>query len=83
MMDERFTVKLHRLLADAQEQGFTDVIQWDPGGRSFTVYQPELFAETIMKKYFKQTKYKSFQRQLNLYDFKRVTRDGIRGVCKW
>ncbi|CAJ1940771.1 unnamed protein product [Cylindrotheca closterium] len=80
MMDERFTVKLHRILEDAQAQGFSHVIQWDPGGRSFTIHQPDVFSKTIMKTYFRQTKYKSFQRQLNLYEFKRETRNGIRGV---
>ncbi|KAL3927712.1 MAG: hypothetical protein SGBAC_012970, partial [Bacillariaceae sp.] len=80
MMDERFTLKLHRMLEDAETQGFSSVIQWDPGGRSFTMYQPEVFVKTIMTTYFRQTKYKSFQRQLNLYEFKRETRDGIRGV---
>jgi hypothetical protein len=44
--------------------------------------QPKVFAQTIMSAYFKQTKYKSFQRQLNLHDFHRETRDGIHGVCK-
>lgn len=82
LMDERFTVKLHRILEDAEEEGFSDVIQWDPGGRSFTIYKPEKFTETIMGRYFRQTKYKSFQRQLNLYDFKRASRKGIRAACK-
>jgi hypothetical protein len=81
-LDERFTVKLHRLLEDAECQGFEDVLRWNPDGRSFTIYQPKVFAHTIVSAYFKQTQYKSFQRQLNLYDFHRETRDGIRGVCK-
>jgi hypothetical protein len=81
-LDERFTGKLHRLLEDAECLGFEEVLRWNPDGRSFTIYQPKVFAHIIMSAYFKHTKYKSFQRQLNLYDFRREKRDGIRGVCK-
>ncbi|CAJ1940767.1 unnamed protein product [Cylindrotheca closterium] len=78
--EDRFTVKLHKLLEDAETQGFQDIIAWNRDGRSFTIYKPVVFAETIMRKYFRQSKYKSFQRQMNLYGFHRGSRNGIRGV---
>ena len=40
---------------------------------SFIVKQPKLFTSYIMPKYFRQTKLTSFQRQLNLYGFRRIT----------
>ncbi|KAL3919531.1 MAG: hypothetical protein SGILL_003710, partial [Bacillariaceae sp.] len=41
-------------------------------GRSFKVYRPKSFISLIAPHYFKQSKYKSFQRQLHLYEFTRM-----------
>jgi hypothetical protein len=67
-----FPRKLHALLEEAEEKGFQDLICWQSGGKSFKVLNSGNFAKTIMPEYFKQTKYKSFQRQLNLYGFQRI-----------
>lgn len=66
-MDEPFPLKLHRLLEAVEHQAQAEILSWDPDGRSFTIFQPKAFAESIMGQYFRQTKYKSFQRQMNLY----------------
>mmetsp|Transcript_1632 Transcript_1632/g.3430 ORF Transcript_1632/g.3430 Transcript_1632/m.3430 type:complete len:321 (-) Transcript_1632:1580-2542(-) len=79
-MDEPFPLKLHRLLEDVQNTPQSEILAWDPDGRSFTIFQPKGFAESIMGQYFRQTKYKSFQRQMNLYGFVREVRGKIRGV---
>lgn len=60
------------MLDDAESRGFDDVINWQAGGKSFKVYQPEYFANNVMQAYFAQTKFKSFQRQLNIYGWKKV-----------
>ena len=62
-----FPQKLYRLLEDAPHKGFEHIIAWQPGGKSFKVYQPEAFASFVMQNYMVQTKFKSFQRQLNIY----------------
>ena len=80
--EDRFTVKLHKLLEDAEKHRFQDIIGWNPDRRSFTIFKPVEFADTVMGKYFRQSKYKSFQRQMNLYGFHRGSRNGIRGVCE-
>jgi hypothetical protein len=67
-----FPRKLHALLEEAEEKGFQDLICWQSGGKSFKVLNSRHFAKTIMPKYFKQTKFKSFQRQLNIYGFQRI-----------
>jgi hypothetical protein len=67
-----FPRKLHALLEEAEEKGFHDLICWQSGGKSFKVLNSGNFAKTIMPKYFKQTKFKSFQRQLNIYGFQRI-----------
>jgi hypothetical protein len=49
-----------------------NVVSWQPHGKAFRVHQPEDFARTIMRRYFNQTQYKSFQRQLHIYGFRRI-----------
>jgi HSF-type DNA-binding len=79
---DSFPLKLHRLLMDAEQKGDDDVVGWNEQGTAFSIYQPKVFAETWMKKYFLQTRYKSFQRQCNLYNFERTTLGKIKGHCK-
>lgn len=43
-------------------------------GRAFIVKQPKIFAAQVLPRFFKQTKFLSFTRQLNLWGFKRITR---------
>jgi len=74
-----FPMKLHTLLQDATEFGFEDVVCWQPGGNSFKIFQPKRFEDEIMKKYFQRSKYKSFQRQLNIYGFRRVHHGPFKG----
>jgi hypothetical protein len=60
------------MLEDASKNNFEAIVSWQSGGKSFKVIQPQRFASEIMQTYFNQTKYKSFQRQLNIYGFRRV-----------
>lgn len=79
---EPFPVRLHKMLEEVVEkQGKEHIISWNPDGRSFTVHQPKVFAQSIMQNHFNQTKYKSFQRQLNLYEFDRLPRGKVKGIC--
>lgn len=45
-----------------------------PHGRAFLVKKPKLFTSHVLPNYFKQSKFFSFTRQLNLWGFKRITR---------
>ncbi len=67
-----FPSKLYNLLQDAEARGFSDIISWQKGGQSFKIHRVEEFASQIMISYFSQTKFKSFQRQLNIYGWKKV-----------
>ncbi len=73
-----FPLKLHELLDKAEEEGLTHIVSWQPHGRAFVVHEPKLFVSQLMHRFFRQTKLTSFQRQLNLYGFCRLTkgRDG-------
>ena len=68
-----FPVTLHKMLQDAEQNDFQDIVSWSSTGGSFKVHKPLEFVDKIMPEYFHvQTKYKSFQRQLNLYGFTRI-----------
>jgi hypothetical protein len=74
-----FPVKLHSVLTQVEADGLAHVISWQPHGRCFVVHKPKEFVDHVMPKYFRQTKLTSFQRQLNLYGFNRLTRGADAG----
>jgi hypothetical protein len=78
-----FPVKLHSMLDDAKRMGHEGIVSWNEDGRSFSVRDPKKFAQNMMQSYFNQTKYKSFQRQLNLYKFERVSKGQGKGSCAY
>ena len=60
------------MLLDAEKEGNDCIVSWQPHRKAFRVHRPEEFSQWIMPRYFKQTKYKSFQRQLHIYGFNRI-----------
>lgn len=66
-----FPEKLYQML---EEEKGGNVLCWCPHGRAFIVLEAKRFMAEVMPKYFRQTKLTSFQRQLNLYGFRRITR---------
>ncbi|KAL3905899.1 MAG: hypothetical protein SGILL_009493, partial [Bacillariaceae sp.] len=68
------------MLEDADKNHQSDIVSWLPGGTSFIVHNVPEFVNHILPKYFKQTKYKSFQRQLNLWCFERLTQGPDKGA---
>lgn len=71
--DQTFPVKLHQLLSGSDEDGFSHIVSWQPHGRSFIVKKHKEFVEKVLPCCFRQSKFPSFQRQLNLYGFRRIT----------
>jgi len=83
----RFTEKLHVMLEqvelekcpdDSDLAGFfrSSIISWQPHGRCFIVHKTDIFVKDILPQFFNQSKLTSFQRQLNLYGFRRITKRG-------
>eukprot|EP00339_Tiarina_fusa_P001822 CAMPEP_0117019568 /NCGR_PEP_ID=MMETSP0472-20121206/14998_1 /TAXON_ID=693140 ORGANISM="Tiarina fusus, Strain LIS" /NCGR_SAMPLE_ID=MMETSP0472 /ASSEMBLY_ACC=CAM_ASM_000603 /LENGTH=309 /DNA_ID=CAMNT_0004724567 /DNA_START=57 /DNA_END=986 /DNA_ORIENTATION=+ len=68
-----FPCKVYDMLEDAASQGFDDIVAWNSEGNGFMVHNKDKFTKEIIPLYFNQTKYKSFQRQLSLYGFERIT----------
>jgi hypothetical protein len=71
-----FPLRLHTMLDAVETEHMTDIVCWQPHGRAFVVHDPKRFVRQIMPRFFRQHKYSSFQRQLNLYGFMRLTRKG-------
>eukprot|EP00977_Amphora_coffeiformis_P013750 scaffold3667_cov180-Amphora_coffeaeformis.AAC.11 len=69
-----FPTKLMETLEKIEADGCGHIISWQPHGRCFVIHKQRLFADQILPEYFGQTKLTSFQRQLNLYGFNRITR---------
>ncbi len=75
-----FPWQLHSMLEAAECEGFEHIVSWLEGDRSFKVHRPDLFVTHIIPRFFsRQSKYKSFQRQLNIWQFQRLI--GRRGPC--
>jgi len=71
-VSQPFPDKLMSML-DRETANHPDVITWCPHGRAFVVKKPKVFTAEVMINYFRQSKLTSFQRQLNLYGFRRIT----------
>lgn len=68
-----FVWKLFEMLEGVEKSGDEHIVSWLDSGKAFRVHKLEEFVNNIVPIYFKQSKYKSFQRQLNFYGFTRVT----------
>lgn len=77
----QFPWKLHEMLDLAEKIGKQDVVSWLPCGKGFRVHKKVDFCEQIMPSYFASTKYKTFQRSLNLWGFESVSKGPNRGAC--
>lgn len=75
---ETFPMKLHRLLADLEQQeDGVKIATFLADGQAFIIKDTFRFEQQTMPTYFPRMKqFASFQRQLNLYDFKRINGSG-------
>lgn len=64
-----FVWKLYEMLEDVGPQGKDHIVSWTDNGNAFKVHKLKEFVTDVIPFYFKQSKYKSFQRQLNFYQF--------------
>ena len=75
-----FPQKLHQMLSDLERQeGGVEIASFLPHGRAFAIHKPRDFVKHVMPKYFRMSRFSSFQRQLNLYDFQRITEGPDKG----
>ena len=68
----QFPWRLHEMLETADSEGDASIVSWLDDEKSFRVHNQDAFVKRVMPRYFKQSKYKSFQRQLNFWGFERI-----------
>eukprot|EP00804_Cyclotella_cryptica_P027675 CCRYP_010293-RB/>CCRYP_010293-RB protein AED:0.05 eAED:0.05 QI:191/1/1/1/0.66/0.75/4/300/416 len=68
-----FPAKLHRILSNPEH---SYAISWQPHGRAWKIRDKKLLVEKVIPKYFVQSKYESFTRQLSGWGFKRLHQSG-------
>ena len=73
-----FPQKLYTMLTSVpvQDAHLAHIVSFTPDGAAFEIHDNEAFVQAILPKYFKMSSFSSFQRQLQLYNFKRVTKGG-------
>lgn len=78
---DTFPTKLHKLLSYAEKTGLEHIISWLPGSNNFKVHNKELFVAEVMPNFFSSSDYKTFQRNLNLWGFRTVSKGVRKGQC--
>ncbi|KAH8105118.1 HSF-type DNA-binding-domain-containing protein [Cristinia sonorae] len=56
-----------------EDTSFAHVVSWGPQGDCFVVKYMNEFTKTILPRMFKHSNFASFVRQLNKYDFRKVS----------
>jgi len=69
-----FNSRLHQLLSELERNGQGEIMSWQPHGKAFRVNDKERFVKEVLPLWFRQTRYTSFNRQLNLYGFQRFSK---------
>lgn len=70
-----FPMRFHALLEALSAAGETDAVRWQPHGRAFKVTNRVEFEKEVLPKFGfdYNCRYASFQRQLNIYSFMRLS----------
>jgi hypothetical protein len=76
--ENNFPARLHKLISDPSN---SHIIAWMPHGRAWKILDKKLLLSVAAPKYFSQTKFPSFTRQLNGWGFKRLHQKGADFGC--
>ncbi|KAG7387602.1 hypothetical protein PHYBOEH_008219 [Phytophthora boehmeriae] len=63
-----------RSLRQILEAESKSILRWTSDGRAFEIHDMQRLTSTVLPKYFKHSKYTSFQRQLNYFNFRKWTK---------
>mmetsp|Transcript_1236 Transcript_1236/g.2500 ORF Transcript_1236/g.2500 Transcript_1236/m.2500 type:complete len:407 (+) Transcript_1236:510-1730(+) len=71
----QFPEKLYTVLEAISRANLLDIVAWADHGQVFYIHRLKHFEQVILPLFFKNIKWTSFQRQLNLYRFKLVRQE--------
>ena len=77
--DMAFPWKIHEMLDRIERDDKQSIVSWMPSGKSFKVHKREAFSKEILPLYFRHSNFKSFQRNLSIYQFTRIWSGPERG----
>ena len=77
--DGTYVLRIHEMLEDAEKEGHTHIVSWQPHGRAFRIHKETEFVETIMPRYF-SCKVGSFKRWLRAWGFSTIRESRDRGA---
>lgn len=76
--DVSYVLKIHEMLGNAEKEGHTHIVSWQPHGRAFRIHKESEFETEVMPRYFKG-KLASIRRWLRAWGFVRMTEGKDRG----
>jgi HSF-type DNA-binding len=68
----QFPERLHTMMTYVEDEGLECIVSWVDNGRALQVNNSKRLVEEVLPLFFNQTKYRSFQRQLNMWSFERI-----------
>lgn len=67
-----FPLRIHIMLQQIEAFGQSHIVSWMPSGKSFKVHKKEEFEREVLPEYFRSNNFRSFQRNLSVYQFSRI-----------
>lgn len=65
-----FVYKTYQMVTDRRTDS---IVSWNAQGTALVIWNRQEFQDVILPQYFKHNKFSSFVRQLNIYDFHKIT----------
>jgi hypothetical protein len=69
---KKFPYKCHDMLSYVEKNNLEHIVSWLPGGKGFQIHDDEAFCKQVLKPTFNHSNYKSFEKQLNNWNFTKV-----------
>ena len=83
LSNSHFPYKLHAMLQYAANSEYSSAVSWVDEGRAFAIRDKKVLMENVAPLFFKQSQFRSFSRQLNLWGFKRFQRYRMDAKATW
>ena len=77
-----FPEKIYFMLEEVERQGRMDIVSFVSEGTAFMIHKSRQFEDDIMPLFFASRRTSSFQRQLNIYGFIRISQEPWKGAYK-